>query len=214
MISMNCKSCGEANQVESFLTAAQQNCSSCGRPLMGESLAKPTSTRRGEPKPWERLEEAPAQVGAGTRNISIKAIASVNFLYGSLYVACGAFIWLGSGFVTQRSLSQSGQSNVNVDEFKTMMTIIAGIVIMLGMPMIVAGAGLLQRAAWSRYLALVLAGLSALLCVWAVVGPMMLHRRPDVCSIILYATYSGITFFVLLQPEVAAEFGSRPSEPS
>lgn len=213
MHSMNCRSCGEANQVESFLTAAQQDCSSCGRPLMGESLAQPTTARRGEPKPWERLEEAPAQVGAGTRNISIKAVASANFFYGALYVLCGLFIWITSSMVNPRALAKSGQPNVNVDEFRTAMNIAAAIVVLLGMPMILAGAGLLQRAAWGRYLALVLAGLSILLCIFNVGVAMAAHRPPDVCGITMYISYSAITFFVLLQPEVAAEFGSGPSRP-
>jgi hypothetical protein len=208
MISMNCRNCGESNQIESFLTAAQQNCIHCGQPLMGESLSRPTTTRRGDPKPWERLEDAPAQIGAGTRNISIKAVASANFVFGALYVACGVFIWLGSSLVTQRSLTQSGQRDINLDELRKGMNIIASIVVLLGLPMILASVGLLQRAAWGRYLALVLAGLSAGLCVLSVVLAAMARTQPDVCGIALYATYSGITFFVLLQPDVAAEFGS------
>src|SRR5258708_32413039 len=105
MITLSCKGCGEKNQVESFLAAAQQNCMSCGMPLMGESLARPTP-RRGQPKPWEQLDQAPEQVGAGTRNISIQAVAYINFTFGALYLACGLLSWMGSSMLRNPSFDR------------------------------------------------------------------------------------------------------------
>jgi hypothetical protein len=212
MISMSCRSCGEKNDVESFLTAAQQNCKSCGSPLMGESLAQPT-TRRGEPKPWERLDQAPAQVGAGTRNISIQIVSYLNFSYGALYVACGLFFWtMGSVLDSKAGAAALRQKGQNVDDAKMVFNIMAGVALLLGLPMILAGVGLLSRSPWGRYLALVLASLSALLCVLNLGFSVMKQVTPDLCSLIMYASYSGVTFFVLVQPEVIREFGGPPAE--
>lgn len=210
MISMSCRSCGEKNEVESFLTAAQQNCKSCGSPLMGESLAQPRA-RRGEPKPWERLDQAPAQVGAGTRNISIQIVAYLNFAYGALYVLCGLFLWtMGSVLGSKAGTAALREKGQNVEDATMILNVMAAISVVLGMPMILAGVGLLSRLSWARYLALVLASLSALLALFNVGYTVMNHAKPDICSLIMYASYSGVTFFVLFQPEVAKEFGASP----
>jgi hypothetical protein len=217
MISMSCRSCGEKNDVESFLSAAQQNCKSCGSPLMGESLAQPAA-RRGEPKPWERLDQAPAQVGAGTRNISIQIVAYLNFAYGALYMLCGLFFWIMGSVMDSkvmataaRQAQQQGKT-LDVAQAKMMFNILAAVAALLGIPMILAGVGLLSRSPWARYLALVLATLSAGLAVFNVGYTVMNHAKPDLCSLIMYASYSGMTFFVLFQPEVVREFGGPPSE--
>lgn len=215
MISMSCRSCGEKNDVESFLSAAQQNCKSCGAPLMGESLAQPTR-RRGEPKPWERLEDAPAQVGAGTRNISIQIVAYLNFAFGALYILCGLFFWTMGSVVGSRSMAAAAMrqgKTLDIEQAKMMFNILAAIAAVLGVPMILAGVGLLSRSPWGRYLALVLATLSALLAVFNLGYTIMNHAKPDLCSLIMYATYSGVTFFVLFQPEVVQEFDSPPPKP-
>lgn len=213
MITLKCKSCGEPNQVESFISASHQNCSSCGMPLMGGGLAMPGPRRSGDPKPWEQMENAPAQVTAGTRNITIKAVATINFFYGGLYLLCALMAWMSSSMVSERSLARNPQTkHVRLDEMKTAINIVAITFVVLGMPMIVAGLGLLARMAWGRYLALGLAGLSAALTVYILIAATIAKARPDVCSLIMTASYSGLTFFVLLQPHVAAEFSSSRPE--
>lgn len=208
MISLSCKSCGEKNQVESFLAAAQQNCMNCGQPLMGGGLARP-APRHGEPKPWERLDQAPDQVGAGTRNISVQAVASINFLFGVLYLTSGLLFWISSSTLKNPALAR-GVTQEQLERARMILSIMTTVATLMGLVMLLAGAGLLARAAWARYLALGLAGLSAVLGLLVVGLAMMSKTRPDACTLALYALHSGITFFVLLQPQVAAEFGSPP----
>lgn len=232
MISLSCRSCGEKNQCESFLAASQQNCMHCGRPLMGDSLVQSAPSRSG-PKPWEQIENAPSQVTAGTRNIAIKIIAYFNFFYAALYLACGLLLWITSSMVpTSARLNApppsrpmppgrtvmppppQTQQNVNVkpEELQMVLNILAAIFVIVGLPMAAAGAGLLMRAPWGRYLALVLGSLAAILTVVNVGFAIAHHARPDLCSLVMNISYAGVTFFVLFQADVIAEF--HPPAPS
>ena len=116
---------------------------------------------------------------------------------------------MGSSVLNSRNATRGAPLD-QVEKARMVLTIMTTVATSMGLAMLLAGAGLLNRMAWSRYLALVLAGLSALLCLLVVGVAMMSKTRPDPWMLAMYALHSGLTFFVLLQPEVAAEFGSRP----
>jgi hypothetical protein len=205
VISLACASCGEKNEVESFLTAAQQHCVHCGQPIMGGALARPDTPLAPGEKPWERMEHAPAQITAGSRDTWVRGIATANFVFGGLYLACGLAVSASVSLLRTGMGKQAARDAGLTEAQITQASIISWVMIGVAVLMMIAGVGLLGRMAWGRYIALGLASVACVLAILAIINRAMFDA-------VLHVTYAGLSFFILLRPDVAAEFqrGGRP----
>jgi hypothetical protein len=72
-----------------------------------------------------------------------------------------------------------------------------------GVPMILAGIGVLNRSQWGRVLTLVLgvfSGIFALLCLLGF----------NLLGLVAYGGYTALVFVILLNSQYAAEFNKKP----
>ncbi len=201
MYTLSCKHCGEKNEVESLLKAAETPCKSCGQPVMGDRIAPETESPGGRPlEPWEKALETNDQFQAGTRDAGITMIAKVNWSYGVLFILF-AVLCAVSDTVAITSRHRMGEPPAQRMEFSP--AIMAGVMFVLGLLMLLSGFGLRVRAPWARHLGLVVAGLAGLLFI----GGIILMAK--IKALIMLGTYTGLAFFFLLRADVAAEFGRR-----
>src|SRR5262249_12765257 len=83
------------------------------------------------------------------------------------------------------------------------------VVIVVGIPLVLAGIGVIKRREWGRILALILSGLSVLFAL-LVLYQAFVHFPPPWqiwINFVLYAVYGVGSFVILLHPRFAAEFG-------
>src|SRR5437764_14980892 len=112
MYQLNCKHCGEVNAVDSFLAAAERNCTHCGQPIMGAP-----ATRASTDRPWEKQEELPPELGAGNRNIMVQAVSYMNFIFGALHLTCGLFLNVIAGlFKTEAGAQAAAQKGLTGEQ--------------------------------------------------------------------------------------------------
>jgi hypothetical protein len=127
----------------------------------------------------------------------VTAVAVISLVLGALEIVYGALLlWFVSALSYSRYMSPL---EAVVYEFKALFGAFAVIALLLGCALIVAGLGTVRRKPWGRILALVLAGLAALVALGSVVpfNPV---------SLALHAAYAVLVFVVLLNPRFAAEF--------
>ncbi|MBM4067571.1 MAG: hypothetical protein FJ271_01295 [Planctomycetes bacterium] len=92
----------------------------------------------------------------------------------------------------------------------TMVFILAGscTFIIGGIPLILAGIGLLKRRQWGRVLTLVLGGLTILSCINLIVNNWPLNRNGWI-TFSVQAAYAIIVYVILLMPAYAREFAAE-----
>jgi hypothetical protein len=207
MISLSCAHCGEKNQVDSFLNAAEKLCASCGQPMMGGKLASQEQTDGR--KPWERVEEVGDRLMAGSRDIWLQTIAGINFGYGSVTLLCGLIFWVFGGMADAAAKAQRGMQHAEqVQQAATYLHIFAYVTMFLGICTIVAGFGLKMRAPWGRYLGLFVAAIAGLMVVLDIANLAVygVHSIRHMFYLALQITYTVATFYILFRKDVIREF--------
>jgi hypothetical protein len=74
-------------------------------------------------------------------------------------------------------------------------------ILLVALPLGLAGYGVLKRQQWGRILTLVLGGIAALFAVLS-----LLNMPRGIAGLIMYGAYAGLTYAILLQPQFAEEF--------
>jgi hypothetical protein len=151
------------------------------------------------------------------RSGAVTAVAIVNFVLGGLEVLFGLVIMIMgpavASFITGVASDASKQSGMNPAEaekfrqaasagggFLTAVVGFIGVCFMIfGVPMILAGIGVLNRRQWGRILTLVLAVLSGLLALLNLISL-------NIVGLIINGGYAILAFVVLLNAKNAAEF--------
>ena len=158
-------------------------------PPPGSPPAEPTAVPAGPP----------AKSGAVT------AVAIVNFVFGGLDLLCGLLVLVG-GAAVAGLVAVAGHEGGAGPEAGTVAAVVGGLIIvfavfqmLLGVPTILAGVGVLKRARWGRILTLVLGALSGVLAVFNLFSL-------DIRDAILHGGYCAMVYAILLNKQYAAEF--------
>jgi hypothetical protein len=151
-------------------------------------------------------ETGVAPGGSAPPSGAVTAVAIVNYILGGLQLLCGACFVLGGG-VGASFIGAAAANNPDIEGpdaaaaagmFGGLFLVAGVIVIILGVPMLLAGYGVQKRRQWGRILTLILGGLSALFGVFNLVT-----LNPGV---IVNAGYAIFVFVILLNSRYAAEF--------
>jgi len=188
---------------------------------------RPAPPRAGEE--YEEYESEPR--GPVGKSGQVTAIAIVNFVLGGLSVlfgtcaSLGALLFGGLGSVASNTRVQvQGMDPKQAEQFArdvaklqsqaggslawvATVLIVLGLVSMLwGAGAITDGIGVLNRRSWGRLLALVLAGVSAVLGVVYLVLGFMGGDASSFGFAVLFIAYAAWVFIVMTKPSVVREF--------
>jgi hypothetical protein len=202
MFSLACKHCGQQNQVESLLTAAQKLCQHCGQPILGDRIVEHPEASRSSAKPWEDLTKAGDDIYAGSRSMWLNGVSYVNFVSGVLNLLCGLQTFLLSNLATSVAASKASARGATTEQIKeagTLLNILAIAMIVSALLMFAAGVGLRYRLRWGRYLTLGIASLAALACVDNVINV-------QIGAMLRNGLYALACFYILFRPDVIREF--------
>jgi hypothetical protein len=152
---------------------------------------------------------------------TVTLVGVINLVFAGLAVVWGlAVMFFGSAFMAwlygaagdpllQQAHPNALQAARVVQGFAalgTAMFIGAGFCLMLvgGLPLGLAGMGVLKRQQWGRILTLVLGGFAIL---GAIAALIQLQNGPGhLILFVIDAAYAGVTYGILLQPQFAEEF--------
>jgi hypothetical protein len=132
----------------------------------------------------------------------VTAVAVVNFVLGGLNALCGGLLLLGGGVAAGAGATGAVGGE---PEAAAAATIVGGVLIVLGilvlllsLPTIIAGVGIVKRRQWGRILTLILGGISGVLGLLSLIA-----LQPGG---LLQLAYAIFVFVVLLNEKYAAEF--------
>jgi hypothetical protein len=154
------------------------------------------------------------------RSGAVTAVAIINFIFGALALACGCFAIVGGGALSafagnpefQKQFEQAAQQAAQKQgqpldpqakqlleqpgKAGGLVMIIGGVAVAIGVAIIIAGIGVIQRRSWGRILTLVLGVL------W-----ILVNLYPfNFVNLILPVIYCIVVFVILLNSKYAAEF--------
>jgi hypothetical protein len=150
---------------------------------------------------------------------AVTAVAVVNFIFGALEIVCGLLIMVAGAFFG-KLLGLAGDAaepppGLDPEQAKlfkqaaqggggifAMAGAFAGVCIMvLAVPMILAGVGVLQRRQWGRILTLILGALAGL-------GALASLRTfpSGLGGVVINGGYCALVYVILLNKQYAAEF--------
>jgi hypothetical protein len=154
---------------------------------------------------------------------AVTAVAIVNFIMGGLNVICGVAIMIGGalgGAIFGKMLGDAGaaaqaQQQMNPEQAKAFQQIAQGgggvlagfaaflgiCIMILAVPTILAGVGVMNRRQWGRILTLILGALAGLGALGNLRG-----LPGTIPAIIVGAGYCVFVYVILLNKEYAAEF--------
>ena len=153
----------------------------------------------------------PAKSGAVT------VVAILNFVFGALWLMCGILMTFAGGmvasFMPQLMEQAAKDPNMQAEQRQQLEQmgemgggVIGGIILaigivsmVVGLPTIIAGVGVMQRKSWGRILTIVIgciAGIIALACL----------VQFNLCGVVIYAAYAATVLAILFNPRYAAEF--------
>ena len=124
----------------------------------------------------------------------VNAVAIMYFVVGGLNLTCALLILAGGTFLSRMTDDTTSRVAIN-----SVAGVIALVVVLLGVPDLIAGYGIWHRRYWGYVLGLVLAGINAL---WALASIMWV----DVCSLAVCGSCSIFAFVVLLNSRYSDEF--------
>ncbi len=135
----------------------------------------------------------------------ILTVAIINYVFGGLQVGCGGCLAIFGATFTQMMTAmieqeqQMGPEEVAGMRILTAFFIGMGVVFALtGLPTVLAGYGVQCQKEWGRILTIVLAGISALMAIFFLLGLNPLG--------LFFAGYSIFTLIVLLNSDNARAF--------
>jgi hypothetical protein len=154
---------------------------------------------------------------------AVTAIAIVNFVLGGLYALCGVIMMAAMGFIAnllggavQEAAAKSGDPQVaKAAEGGGLVAMIAGfgivaglcVMVILALPLILAGVGVVKRRQWGRILTLVMGAILGLLGLINLFAGLRagVNFGSLIGSLILVG-YAVLAYVVLLNSQNAAEF--------
>lgn len=145
-------------------------------------------------------------LGSASKSGAVTAVAVVNFVLGGLSIVCGGFMLLGGAAVTSM-MGQGGNvpggeqlpADVPAGMIGGIVMIMAVVIMILGVPMIIAGVGVVKRRQWGRILTLILGAIAGILAVVNLINF-------NIVGILVDGGYCALVFAILLQKQFAAEF--------
>jgi hypothetical protein len=170
-----------------------------------------------EPAPPRPVPQARPALAAPVRPRSwpITALGVANIILGGLALAWGVYLLVASVAISEALIRAGDDAGGVMRETNRGMAAVIGTLVLVasvcslaeGLPLLLAGFGVLTRRTWGRVLALVLAvllGLEGLACL----SGTGRHAGLLGAGLALLA-YAALTFVVLLRGQAAVEFG-RP----
>lgn len=148
------------------------------------------------------------------RSGAVTAVAIVNYVLGALYFICGlifmvafnAIAGVAFGQIQEAATKGDAQAQEAMKNAGGAAGILAGMgifvgvcIIIFGIPMLLAGYGVMKRAQWGRILTLILGGFAGVFAL------LSLFNR-SWGGVVIYAAYAVLVFVVLLNKQNAAEF--------
>jgi hypothetical protein len=138
---------------------------------------------------------------------AVTTVAIMNYVFGGLNLLCGGAIAFGGGFLASFiGMAAQEDPNITGEQAAAAAGILGGVVIIIGvivmimaLPMIVAGFGVTKRAQWGRILTIVLGIVSGLFALLDLV-------QFNLCGLVLHAGYAATVLIILFNPQFAAEF--------
>ena len=144
---------------------------------------------------------------------AVTAVAVINFVLGGLEILLGLLIMILGPAILGFALSQVDTSKMTPEQakqvkqvatqgggFLAVVTGIMGICIMVfGVPMIIAGIGVIKRRQWGRVLTIVLGSISIAFAVLNLIGL-------NIIGVLVNGGYAVLVFVILLNKQYAAEF--------
>lgn len=114
--------------------------------------------------------------------------------------------------VDQKLIQQQKEMVRGAAALGAMVFILAGscTIIIGGIPLVLAGIGVLKRKQWGRILTLILGGLTLLSAIYLIVNNWPLNRNGWI-SFLVQVAYGAIVFTILLMPTYAEEFAAESS---
>ncbi len=214
MIRLRCASCGQEAEVESMIAAGQQACTTCGRMIIG-GAAPPAGIRDSAIEPWEYEDDASGdRPPARSAGVTVLGIVLIVFAVpGLLFVVCcgglvGPFLFQQFDYeAIQRHNRAMPRDRIDTQDLEekvklaqTLVAISLGVIGVVSVLQLIAGAGVLRRRQWGRYLALangVLSCLGAFYIAW---------NGGNLFVVIANFVFFACIVFVLLGEQGVAEF--------
>ena len=144
---------------------------------------------------------------------AVTAVAVVNFVLGGLQILIGLLIMIVGPAIVGMAASAVDTSKMTPEQarqFKQATTtgggivalgaaVFGGCILIFGVPMIIAGIGVIKRRQWGRILSIVLASL-------AIVGAIVWLLTFNIIGLLINGGYAVVVFVILLNKQYAAEF--------
>ncbi len=159
----------------------------------------------------QQPDSATVEPSARRQSAAVTGVAVLNFVCGALFMVCGLGATVFGG-AAGASLGRAMSASIRGQVTGALAGIVVGFAILvLGVPFLVAGYGVLKRCQWGRILALVLGGLHGFQALSSAMNEKL--------GFVFSAAYFLFTFVVLLDRRYRAEFdaaeresvGARPS---
>lgn len=139
-------------------------------------------------------------VGVPVRSGAVTAVAIVNFVLGGLSLLCGGIVLLGGAALMGLVGKQGGaEEQAAAAALGGIALVIAVVMILLSLPTIIAGIGVINRRNWGRILTIVLGVLAGLLALLDLV-------TVNIFGLVIHAGYCVLVLVILLNQKYAAEF--------
>lgn len=171
--------------------------------------------------PEEYYEEDALAPRRRPKSGAVTAVAVVNFVLGGLSSLCGLLFMVAGSFVVQmlgglgQEIARQPPPDMPAAEVRALeaaaqvaggigtmiVVIVAVIILFIGVTMILAGVGVVQRKSWGRILTLILGGIASIFAILA-----LLQIRSAWLALLIYSAYAVLVFAVLLNKENAREF--------
>jgi hypothetical protein len=158
----------------------------------------------------EEEYEEDRPVPAVTRSGAVTAVAIVNFILGALYAVIGVVVivagpaFLGAAFKQAEAQGQlTEEQKAQVAQAGGMMGAIAGVIgvclLIIALPLLLAGYGVLQRRGWGRILTIVIGIILGIFGVLSLLGA-------NIIGAVIDLGYCVFVLVVLFNSKFAKEF--------
>ena len=149
----------------------------------------------------------PVMADPPPRSGAVTAVAIVNCIFGCLNLVCGGMFVFGGGVLaTFINTAAQQDPNINAADATVAAGVVGGLVVVMGvvimilsLPMLIAGYGVAKRAGWGRILTIILGFMSIVFAVIELV-------QFNVCGLVFHAGYAIFVLVILFNSRYAAEF--------
>lgn len=160
--------------------------------------------------PYQPTASPPGPPPPSSRSGAVTAVAVVNFTLGFLQLLCGGCVAFGggalAGFASQMSQQDPDLDPQSAEMLERAAQIGGGLIIalgiaylLLGVMLLVAGYGVMNRRSWGRVLTLVLGAIAGILAVLALASGEWFGGTANLA-------YAVFVYVILLNSRYAAEF--------